>query len=446
MSATSQTLNKPSSTRKQTKELFTMTWPMLIGVLSLMSFQLADSIYIARLGIEPLAVIGFTIPIYQVIIGFQVGIGIATTALISQLLGAKKDAEARDYGGTILVFGTAIIGFLCLLLWVFRQHILLLLGGNEALNPLLSELWSVWLISALTGAVLYFGYSICRAHGNTLLPGAGMVLTSLLNIALDPLFIFYFDLGLVGAAYASLLSFLVGFAIVFPKVFAADWISFQSTRSNITRQIKSISSIATPAMLSQLMPSLSAMIATSVVAQYGTEAVAAWGMGVRLEFFSIVFVLALTMSLPPMIGRYFGARAFLEIKQLVSVAVKIVLICQVSLAAVMAISATYLSQFMSGDAGVSAILSDYLIIIPLSYAPLGICMLTVSICNAIALPSRALAISFLRLFACYLPLLLLGAHYGELYGLMMGAAIGNIAAGIMAWRIYTHAIKKASTK
>ena len=62
------------------KELFTMTWPMLLGVFSLMSFQLADAAFIAQLGIEPLAVIGFTIPIYQVFIGVQVGIGIATTA------------------------------------------------------------------------------------------------------------------------------------------------------------------------------------------------------------------------------------------------------------------------------------------------------------------------------------------------------------------------------
>ncbi|WP_255376054.1 MATE family efflux transporter, partial [Oleiphilus sp. HI0080] len=68
-----------------------MTWPMLIGIISLMSFQLVDSVFIARLGVAPLAVVGFTIPIYQLFIGIQVGIGIATTALISQLLGANKE-------------------------------------------------------------------------------------------------------------------------------------------------------------------------------------------------------------------------------------------------------------------------------------------------------------------------------------------------------------------
>ena len=94
--------------RDQFKELFKMTWPMLLGIVSLMSFQLVDSIFIARLGVEPLAVIGFTIPIYQVFIGIQVGIGIATTALISQLLGAKKDERAKQLAGLIVCIGSAI--------------------------------------------------------------------------------------------------------------------------------------------------------------------------------------------------------------------------------------------------------------------------------------------------------------------------------------------------
>ena len=82
---------------------------MLLGVLSLMSFQLVDSVFISRLGIEPLAVVGFTIPIYQVIIGIQVGIGIATTALISQRLGAGQVSDAKSLAGSVLVFGSVLM-------------------------------------------------------------------------------------------------------------------------------------------------------------------------------------------------------------------------------------------------------------------------------------------------------------------------------------------------
>ncbi|MDX1451686.1 MAG: MATE family efflux transporter, partial [Oleiphilaceae bacterium] len=116
--------------------LFSMTWPMLIGVLSLMSFQLVDSIFISRLGVAPLAVVGFTIPIYQLIIGIQVGIGIATTALISQRLGAGNADEAQQMGGSIVAFGTSVICILCAGLWCFREDLLALMDGDSALLAL----------------------------------------------------------------------------------------------------------------------------------------------------------------------------------------------------------------------------------------------------------------------------------------------------------------------
>lgn len=72
------------------RTLFRMTWPMLFGVLALMSYQLVDSVFISYLGVEPLAALGFTLPVQQVIIGVQVGLGIATTAVISRSLGAAR--------------------------------------------------------------------------------------------------------------------------------------------------------------------------------------------------------------------------------------------------------------------------------------------------------------------------------------------------------------------
>lgn len=70
--------------------------------------------------------------------------------------------------------------------------------------------------------MLYFYYSVCRANGNTLLPGTLMMVTSVLNLILDPIFIFTFDLGIDGAAIATIIAFGVGIAIVAPKVASAN--------------------------------------------------------------------------------------------------------------------------------------------------------------------------------------------------------------------------------
>lgn len=85
------------------KQLFNMTLPMVLGVLSLMSFQLVDSAFIGQLGVLPLAAQGFTLPMQMVIIGIQVGLGIATTAIISRALGANDESYAKQLGGLILV-------------------------------------------------------------------------------------------------------------------------------------------------------------------------------------------------------------------------------------------------------------------------------------------------------------------------------------------------------
>src|SRR5690625_1302819 len=88
------------------RQLYSMTWPMLFGVVALMGYQLVDSIFISMLGTEPLAALGFTVAVNQIFIGVQVGLGIAITALISRAMGAKQHKRARNLAGLILIAGS----------------------------------------------------------------------------------------------------------------------------------------------------------------------------------------------------------------------------------------------------------------------------------------------------------------------------------------------------
>ncbi|WP_068454663.1 MULTISPECIES: MATE family efflux transporter [unclassified Oleiphilus] len=432
--------------RAEFKELVRMTWPMLIGIISLMSFQLVDSVFIARLGVAPLAVVGFTIPIYQLFIGIQVGIGIATTALISQLLGANKEQQAKELAGLIVLIGSVVFAVLALITWLFRAQIVQMLGGTPELMPYVDEFWAIWLVGAFFGAFVYFGYSICRANGNTLLPGFGMVATSLINIALDPLYIFVFDLGLAGAAWATLNSFFLGVLIIYPQIFKRGWMIFSHIFNNFVEKTRSILSIALPAMTSQLLPALSSMLATYLVASHGTESVAAWGMGIRVEFFSIILVLAMTMSLPPMIGKAYGAQDFGHIALLLKLAIKSLVIWQLGLAVILWLFEAPISQALTGNPQIAEIVGWYLMYIPASYALLGVCMLLVSASNAISRPMDGLKISVARLFICYVPCMYLGSIINDLPGLMVGAAAGNILAGIVSIWMFRRAFAQAKAK
>ena len=112
------------------QQLFHMTLPMLIGMLAVSSCQLVDSAFIGQLGAQPLAVVGFSIPIYQLIIGIQVGLGIATTAIVSTALGANKNTYAKQLGALIIVTGFILISILCLILWLAQEVIVVNLGGD----------------------------------------------------------------------------------------------------------------------------------------------------------------------------------------------------------------------------------------------------------------------------------------------------------------------------
>lgn len=418
------------------KELWHMTLPMVFGIFSLLSFQLVDSAFIGQLGVEPLAAQGFTLPIQMIIIGLQVGLGIATTAIISRALGAGNSEYARQLGGLVLIIGGVGIVLFCLFIWLGRHAILSFLGAPDSIFSIIEGYWPHWLLSAWLGAFVYFLNSICRSNGNTMLPGIMMVITSIVNLILDPLFIFTFGLGLNGAAMATSCAFLVGTIIAVSKIWPSYWVCFKWHNLDIASSLKSISHIMGPALISQLLPPISSVLATKLIASFGAVAVGAWALGSRFEFFLLVVVLALTMSVPPMVGRLLGAKDYSQIQALVMIAGKFVLLLQLFLALIAFVFSGLLASWVTSDNKVGEILQLYLMIVPTSLSSLGICMLMVSVSNAIGHSYTALFMSALRLFAFFLPCIWLGAWIGDLEGIFIGVFFGNVFAGTAAWLLY----------
>ncbi len=417
--------------------LWRQTWPMAIGVLALLGFQLVDSAFIARLGTAPLAAQSFTFPLSFLIIGIQVGLGIAIAALISRALGAGQAARARRLGSLVLLIGTATIALLALLLWAIQAPIFASLGADASTRELIRGYWAPQLLAAWLGAALYFGYSLFRAHGDTWLPGKMMVVTSLVNLVLDPLLIFgigdWAGLGLPGAAWATAIAFSCGLLVLGRRLRETDWLSWEGLGEEARASARPFAGIAGPAMIGQLMPPLAAMLAITAVAGLGETAVAAWGLASRLETLSLMVVLAMTMSLPPWLGRCYGAGDWAQIHRLMRLALRVIVVWQLGLGLCMALGASWVALALSGNPEVQDELAMLIRFLLPSYAALGVCMIVVSAGNALGWPLRAMLMSAARLFIFYLPCLWLGAHFGGLAGLAAGAAVGNLMAGLAAW-------------
>ncbi|SEI59467.1 putative efflux protein, MATE family [Allopseudospirillum japonicum] len=426
--------------------LWQTTWPMAMGVTAMLSFHLADSIFVSYLGVEPLAALSFTLPLSFLIIGVQVGIGIALTALVSRALGAQEPARAQRLGNCALVSGTVIISLLVVCLWGLEIPLFRILGASDTVLPWIQSYWIWALISSAFAAILYFGYSLLRAHGDTRTPGTWMLLTALINIALDPLFIFgYGDFagwGLVGAAWASCCGWLVGILAIYWLLYRRKILRLSSAFVEAYTSLQALAQLALPAMLSQMLPPLAAFFATLIVAQQGELAVALWGLATRVEFFSLVLVLALTMSLPPILGRAYGAQDWSSVAAWISSALLLIIGWQGIWALTLSLGAGWIAPWLTQDPALTQPFIHWLIWVPWGFPALGICMLLVSAANALGWPKRALLIAGLRLFACYLPALALGGAWAGLEGLFYGALIGHLGAGAQAWFLYHRAYRQ----
>lgn len=428
------------------RQLFSQTWPMAIGVMSLLGFQLVDAAFVARLGTAPLAAQSFTFPVTFLMIGVQVGLGIAIAALISRAIGADEIERSRRLGSLVLIGGSVTTGALAIALWFARDPVFSQLGADAQNLARIAPYWAFQLVANWLSALLYFGYTLFRAHNRTRLPGLLMVLTSLLNLALDPLMIFGWGpvggFGLPGAAIASIISFAIGLAILVWRLSHQNWLLAAGLVGEARRSTRAFAGIAGPAMISQLMPALAAMAATGLVATLGDSAVAAWGLASRLETVSLMVVLGLTMSLPPWLGHCYGANNWPRIRALTYIAFQAVLVWQLAFGIVMAVAAPWIARALAGDPTVQHDLAQLIRFMLPSYALLGICMIVVSASNALGWPVRAMLVSFARLFVCYLPCVAAGVLAGSMTTAAIGALVGNVLAGLMAWLVFRASLSR----
>ncbi|MBW3696907.1 MATE family efflux transporter [Vibrio sp. T187] len=419
-----------------TKELARKTVPMIGGMIAIMSFQLIDSAFISQLGVVPLAAQAVTIPFTMVTIGIQVGLGIACTALISRNLGAKQHRHAKQTATITLLLGMVSMALISVLLWIFRFPLLGLFDISEPVAEMANSYWPMWLVSNWFGATLYFLSSVFRANGNTKHPGLALIFSSLINIVLDPIFIFTFDLGLVGAALATLISFAICLFWLGYCTNNENWFEIPKAWAQWRNSFQSLMKIMLPATLNQLLPPVVAVLTTMLMAKFGTEAVASWALISRFEMFSLLVILSLTMSMPPMIGHFLGAKELEKVDRLVKSAIVFVLGFQMLIALASLMLATPLSTLMSNDVQVQFTLLTFLQFVPFCYGALGVCMIIVSVSNALGQPKIALLLSICRLFVLYLPAVWIGAQVGNIEAVFAAIFIANTLTGVVAWQMY----------
>lgn len=418
--------------------IFKLALPMSIGIAANMSYNIADTFFIGQVGQTELEAVSFTFPVIMALFQIAIGFGIAITSVVSRSVGSQSTRD-EGYLGTaslLLICGLAL--FFCILGLLTVDPLFTMLGAPadlmSSIDLYLNFLYPAMAIQMIT----MVASNIFRAHGDTVRPSIIMVGAAAVNTALDPLLIFGFGvipaLGLFGAGLAS----LMGNSLACVAVLALLWRSQLCEVAGLSWKLVSgawrrITVIGVPAAASNVVNPIAFAVVTAIIANYGAEAVAGYGVAGRIEAFVAIPMLALTGGLSPFVGQNFGRKKFDRIEKALQTTSLFTLIYVSFCAVLLAFFARECAElFTSAPASIDFFVR-YIRVIPITLVGYGILIIVCSCYNAIGTPLPSLWLTSIRMLLLYAPLAWIGSFLGEIDGLIYGIGLANILAGILAF-------------
>lgn len=419
--------------------LFRLTYPVIVALLLLLSFNLVDTYFVSLLGTKPLAAIGFTFPLTFTIISLNIGLGIGVAAVVGRLLGSQQLGKAKDCATLSLTIGCVLVCLCSALGYLMLDPLFGLLGATDELLPLIRAFMELWFTAGIFLAIPMIGNSVLRGSGDTATPSKLMALGGIINVALDPILIFGVGpippMGIAGAAAATAIAWFVCAVVIVYLLRSRQLIHFHFPPFNQWVDIVgSVFKIGIPAAGANMLTPLSNGVLTKLMSTYGATAVAAWGVGNRLESIFTVVILALSMSLPPFISQNLGAGRSARIHQAYKTALFFVLLWQLILLLPIGLFHVDIARVFSDDVTVQTAISHLLLILPVGFGVQGVIVLTCSTLNALHQPMRALRLSIVRLFVFYTPMAYVGSMIYGLTGAYWGCVTANVIVAVIAYR------------
>ncbi|QEN06059.1 MATE family efflux transporter [Thiospirochaeta perfilievii] len=299
-------------TEKIDKLLFKMSMPAVIGMMVNALYNVVDTIFIARgVGTDAIGGLAIAFPIQILIMAFGMLFGTGAASIISRALGEGNHDKANSSAGNVLII-SGIVGILIAIpSMIFIEPILQLFGATDNLLPYSKSYMEVILLGAPLIIFLMGGNNIARAEGNAKVAMVSMVIGTGLNIVLDPIFIFIFNLGIRGAALATIISQFVS-VIYLLNYFIRGKSSLHFTKHALTLQPKivvSILSLGVPSFIRQAGGSFVAVILNNALGTYGGDiAISTFGVMNRLLMLGLMPLFGIAQGFQPIAGYNFGAK------------------------------------------------------------------------------------------------------------------------------------------
>jgi len=421
------------------RHLVDMTVPVLFGVFTMMMQAFVDAWFIGQVGDRELAALGFAFPVLMLVSSVAIGLGAGTSSVVARALGAEDYDRARRLttDSLLLAFGmTALVAVAGILTIgpLFR-----LLGAPEDLIPLIGGYMRILYAGVPFVVVGMVGMSSMRATGDTRLPSILMVLASVLNVVLDPLLIFGFGpiprMELDGAAMAA---FLARGSLFFGALYfmrrRLDMLSFDRPDPvELRKSWVDILHVGIPAAGTNAIVPIATGAITAMLARYGPEAVAGFGVASRVESLMLVIYYAMSAIIGPFVGQNVSSGKADRIYLALRLCTLFCLTSGLVIALALAASSTFLPSLFSDNPAVTRVATTFLLIAPLGYGAYGMVMVMNAAFNGMGKPIPGVWISMMRLAALYLPLAFIADRFFGVTGIFAAYTVANIVTGITAY-------------
>lgn len=421
------------------RHLVDMTVPVVFGIFTMMLQAFADAYFIGRVGDSSLAAISFAFPIFMTITSVAIGLGAGTSSVVARAFGADDERRARRIATDSLILSFSLTAVIAAIGAMTVQPLFAAMGAPPEMMPLIREYMYLLYASVPFVVVGMVGISSMRATGDTRMPSMLMVASAILNILLDPLFIFGLgpvpEMGLNGAGLAALLSriWIFGATLYFMR-HRVHMLSFSRPRfPELIGSWRDILHVGIPAAGTNAIIPIATAVITAMLARYGPEAVAGFGVASRIESLLLVVFYALSAIIGPFVGQNMSSGKPDRIFRALYLCTVFCLLFGLGIAAFLAAASGFLPGLFSDNPEVTGVTRLFLWIAPISYGAYGMVMVMNASFNGMGKPMPAVWVSVARMLVLYVPLAMLLDRFIGVAGIFAAYAIANVIAGALSY-------------
>lgn len=297
--------------------LFEKSYPTVIIQLISVIYNTADTYFVAQINTESAAAVGVVFSLMSIIQAVGFGIGMGASSIISRSLGAQDTKRANKYGSTA-VFSGLVFGCLLMVIGLLNINtIMRLIGASEAVLPYAASYAKYILVAAPFMCLAFILNNILKAEGQSFLAMIGMIIGGILNVILDPIFIFGCHMRISGAAMATMISQMLSGVLMYTYFRAKRTVvqlSFNDVSKNASDYLN-IFKTGMPTIFRQGLGSVSAAILNIQAAVYGDAAVAAISIANKIYMLVRSTIMGIGQGYQPIAGYCYGAGKKARVKK-----------------------------------------------------------------------------------------------------------------------------------